>query len=42
LESLATIANEYITPFAGGSAAPLIVEALAKGEPAWADSFEYA
>ena len=29
-------------PGAGGSATPLIVEALARGEPVWAHAFEYA
>jgi len=34
--------THFTTPGAGGSAVPLIVEALAKGEPVWAHSFEYA
>ena len=34
--------THFTTPGAGGSAAPLIVEALAKGEPVWAHAFEYA
>jgi len=34
--------NHFTTPGAGGSAVPLIVEALAKGEAIWAHSFEYA
>lgn len=33
---------QFTTPGAGGSAVPLIVEALAKGEPVWAHAFEYA
>jgi transposase InsO family protein len=32
----------FTTPGAGGSAVPLIVEALARGEPVWAHAFEYA
>ena len=32
----------FTTPGAGGSAAPLIAEALARGEPVWAHAFEYA
>ncbi len=32
----------FTTPGAGGSAAPLIAEALARGEPIWAHAFEYA
>lgn len=32
----------FTTPGAGGSAAALIVEALAKGKPVWAHAFEYA
>ena len=34
--------THFTTPGAGGSAVPLIVEALAKGEAVWAHSFEYA
>lgn len=34
--------THFTTPGAGGSAAALIVEALAKGEPVWAHAFEYA
>eukprot|EP01035_Chromulina_nebulosa_P035772 gene35772-48106_t len=34
--------THFTTPGAGGSAAPLIVEALAKGERVWAHAFEYA
>ena len=34
--------THFTTPGAGGSAVPLIVEALARGEPIWAHSFEYA
>jgi transposase InsO family protein len=34
--------THFTTPGAGGSAAPLIAEALAKGEPFWAHAFEYA
>jgi len=34
--------THFTTPGAGGSAAPLIVEALAKGEPFWAHACEYA
>jgi transposase InsO family protein len=34
--------THFTTPDAGGSAIPLIVEALAKGEPVWAHGFEYA
>jgi transposase InsO family protein len=34
--------THFTTPGAGGSAAPLIVEALAKGETVWAHAFEYA
>jgi transposase-like protein len=34
--------THFTTPGAGGSAVPLIVEALAKGETIWAHSFEYA
>ena len=33
---------QFTTPGAGGSAVPLVVEALAKGEPVWAHAFEYA
>jgi transposase InsO family protein len=32
----------FTTPGAGGSAAPLIAEALARGEPIWAHAFGYA
>jgi transposase InsO family protein len=32
----------FTTPGAGGSAVPLILEALARGEPVWAHAFEYA
>jgi transposase InsO family protein len=34
--------THFTTPGAGGSAAALIAEALAKGEPVWAHAFEYA
>lgn len=34
--------THFTTPGAGGSAASLIAEALAKGEPVWAHAFEYA
>ena len=34
--------THFTTPGAGGSAASLIAEALAKGEPFWAHAFEYA
>ena len=34
--------THFTTPGAGGSAAPLIAEALAKGESVWAHAFEYA
>lgn len=34
--------THFTTPGAGGSATPLIVEALAKGETVWAHAFEYA
>jgi transposase InsO family protein len=34
--------THFTTPGAGGSAVPLIVQALAKGGPVWAHSFEYA
>jgi transposase InsO family protein len=34
--------THFTTPGAGGSAAPLTAEALAKGEPFWAHTFEYA
>ena len=34
--------THFTTPGAGGSAVPLIVEALAKGETVWAHAFEYA
>jgi transposase InsO family protein len=34
--------THFTTPGAGGSAAPLIAEAIAKGEPFWAHAFEYA
>jgi transposase InsO family protein len=34
--------THFTTPGAGGSAVPLIVEALAKAEPIWAHAFEYA
>ena len=34
--------THFTTPGAGGSAVPLIVEALARCEPIWAHSFEYA
>ena len=34
--------THFTTPGAGGSALPLIVEALAKREPFWAHAFEYA
>jgi len=34
--------THFTTPGAGGSAAQLIFEALAKGEPIWAHAFEYA
>jgi transposase InsO family protein len=34
--------THFTTPGAGGSAAQLIAEALAKGEPVWAHAFEYA
>ena len=33
---------QFTTPGAGGSAVPVIVEALAKGEAVWAHAFEYA
>jgi hypothetical protein len=39
---LADNGTHFKTPGARGSAAPLIVEALAKGESIWAHSFEYA
>ena len=34
--------THFTTPGAGGSAAQLVAEALAKGEPVWAHAFEYA
>jgi transposase InsO family protein len=34
--------THFTTPGAGGSAAQLIADALAKGEPVWAHAFEYA
>ena len=34
--------THFTTPAAGGSATPLIIEALAKGEAVWAHAFEYA
>ena len=34
--------THFTTPGAGGSAAHLVAEALAKGEPVWAHAFEYA
>ena len=34
--------THFPTPGAGGSAALLVAEALAKGEPVWAHAFEYA
>lgn len=34
--------RDVTTPGAGGSATPMIVEALAKGETVWAHAFEYA
>ncbi|PYE84169.1 IS481 family transposase, partial [Phyllobacterium leguminum] len=34
--------THFTTPGAGGSAAPLIAEALARGETVWAHAFEYA
>ena len=34
--------THFTTLGAGGSAAPLIAEALAKGEPFWAHAFQYA
>jgi len=34
--------THFTTPGAGGSATPLIVAALAKGETVWAHAFEYA
>lgn len=34
--------THFTTPGAGGSATPLMVEALAKGETLWAHAFEYA
>ncbi len=34
--------THFTTPGAGGSAAPLIAEALTKGESVWAHAFEYA
>ncbi len=39
---LTDIGAHFTTPGAGGSAAALIAEALAKGEPFWAHAFEYA
>ena len=39
---LADNGAHFTTPGARESAAPLIVEALAKGGPIWAHSFEYA
>jgi transposase InsO family protein len=34
--------THFTTPGAGGSAAQLVADALAKGEPVWAHAFEYA
>ncbi len=34
--------THFTTPGAGGSAAQLVAEALAKGEPVWAHAFGYA
>ena len=34
--------THFTTPGAGGSAAQMVAEALAKGEPVWAHAFEYA
>ena len=34
--------THFTTPGAGGSAAQLVAEALARGEPVWAHAFEYA
>ncbi len=34
--------THFTTPGAGGSAAQLVAEALANGEPVWAHAFEYA